>query len=149
MALFDDLGKKLTQKSQDIAEKTKNFTEIAKLNSQISDEEKALDKTFQELGKAYFEAHKDDAEEALKGFVESINSSNEAIAEYKKEIALIKGVTNCPACGAEVPSGAAFCNFCGHKMEAPEAPAQRTCANCGAAIAENAAFCNVCGTKAE
>lgn len=41
---FEQFGKKVTQTSQDAMKKTKEFAEIAKLNTQISDEEKRLNK---------------------------------------------------------------------------------------------------------
>lgn len=41
MALFDQLGKKLAQTGQSAVKKTKDMAEVAKINSMISDEEKA------------------------------------------------------------------------------------------------------------
>lgn len=61
----------------------------------------------------------------------------------------------CPACGARVEKGAAFCASCGAPMpkEEPaeqvteETPAKKFCSKCGAEVAADAAFCPVCGNK--
>ena len=40
MAFFDDLGKKISQAGQNAVQKTKEMTDIARINGMISDEEK-------------------------------------------------------------------------------------------------------------
>ena len=48
----------------------------------------------------------------------------------------------CPACGAENPSGARFCEQCGVAMEA-------RCPHCGASVRAGARFCVACGQPLE
>jgi class 3 adenylate cyclase/tetratricopeptide (TPR) repeat protein len=48
----------------------------------------------------------------------------------------------CPACGAENPSGARFCEQCGVAMEA-------RCAHCHASVRPGAKFCVACGQPLE
>ena len=58
----------------------------------------------------------------------------------------------CPACGAKVNSGAAFCMNCGSPMAAAPAPApvidkDVICTCCGARNEEGARFCVNCGSE--
>ena len=49
-AFFEGLGKKFSQTGQDAMKKTKGLAEISRLNSQIADEEKKLNKLYLKLG---------------------------------------------------------------------------------------------------
>ena len=48
-----------------------------------------------------------------------INEAKAKIAEFTNLIMDIKGTYNCPNCGTEVATTAAFCANCGSKLEAP------------------------------
>lgn len=159
MAFFDDLGKKISQAGQTTMQKTREMADVAKINSQISDEEKRINDMYLQIGKQYVELHAADCEEAFQGMVQAITDSENKIKEYKTQIQDIKGVVRCAKCGAEVPKGALFCSACGEKMpeaqpvqEEVPAPApveEKKCSNCGAVLAAGALFCSECGTKAE
>ena len=83
--------------------------------------------------------------------VRELISAYGEIAQYQEQIKQIKGVEQCPSCGAEVAAGSAFCNACGARIvrSAPQsAPTGgRTCPQCHAAIGNDDLFCNVCGAK--
>ncbi len=51
----------------------------------------------------------------------------------------------CPACRAQVPAGARFCQQCGATVEAQQ---QAVCAGCGQPLAADARFCANCGRAA-
>lgn len=51
MAFFDDLGKKLSQAGQTAVQKTKEITDIARINGLISDEEKKVNNNYYQIGK--------------------------------------------------------------------------------------------------
>ena len=108
MAFFEQLGKTLTNAGQGVAQQTKNFTEITRLNGVISDKEKQIEQLYTIIGKAYYEAHKNDAFAESGDSIQRINDLLAEIARHKEEIKQIKGVTPCPACGAEVPASSAF-----------------------------------------
>lgn len=40
MAFFEQIGKKITNAGQNVAQQTKNFTDVTQLNSAISEREK-------------------------------------------------------------------------------------------------------------
>lgn len=151
MAFFDEVSKKLAKAGQGVAQSTKNVAAVAKLNSSISDEEKNINHQLALIGQAYYDLHQNDPEDAMAMAVQSIRRSKEQIAQYKEQILQIKGIVNCPNCGAEVPYSAAFCNTCGHKMPQPTAPqpegdAAAFCQNCGARLSAGQKFCTTCGT---
>jgi len=154
MAFFDDLGKKLSQAGQSAVQKTKEMTDIAKLNGMISDEEKKIKDTYYKIGKLYVETHQSVCENEFADMLSAINESENKIKEYKDQIQEIKGIEKCSKCGAEVANGAAFCGVCGAPMTKEEPvvvdeaeDTVKKCFGCGAEIAEGVAFCSQCGTK--
>ncbi len=114
----------------------KEFADITKINSAISDEERKIEDTFREIGKLYLSLRGEDPEVDFAVMVSAIHESERKVAEYKQQIKDIKGVVCCEKCGAEVSNNAAFCSACGAPMpvvkpvETPveEAPVQEEAA---------------------
>ena len=115
MPLFNDLGKKLSATTQNVVRGTKELADTAKLNSQISDENKQIANLYSQIGKQYYESSEADAETPLGKLCLAINEAKERIAKLEAEILEIKGVKRCPSCGADIPPGTAFCGACGTK----------------------------------
>lgn len=151
MAFFEKIGKTITDAGQGVARETKNLADIARLNSSISDKEKRIAAIYSEIGKAYYEHHKNDAVAEEAASINEINALFAEIEKHREEIGRIKGLTKCPSCGADVARGAAFCNSCGQAIAQPEPepmPADgRVCPSCGAEVPEGNLFCTSCGTK--
>lgn len=155
MAFLDNIGKKITATTQNVVRGTKDLTDIARLNSLISEEQKQINNLYSQIGKLYYETVEYDTDSALGKLCMVIKSCNERINKYGEEIREIKGVRRCSECGADVPLSSAFCGVCGTKIEAvlpsesqPEA-AKRYCAGCGEEIPQGVAFCMSCGQKIE
>lgn len=157
MAFFEALGKKITETSQEVVQKTKETAEILKLNSVISDEENQLKEYYIELAKAYYEANKDSAPEEYASYFANITEKHTNIANLNDQINKVKGMFPCPNCGASLQPEALFCSSCGTKIEKPEKPAPvaeeatdvKRCSKCGEPLQEGYAFCISCGTKVE
>lgn len=155
MAFFDKISETLSKGSKNIIDKTKDLTDIAKLNGQINSEENKIRDAYIALGKAYYKKHRisPDAADAVQ--FEVIANAEIAIAKYKTEIQTIKKVTICHNCGAEIPADAMFCPRCGAKKgaapaeEETEPDGTRRCPNCGAELEEGTAFCQACGEPVE
>lgn len=150
MAFFDDLGKKLSQAGQTAVQKTKDLTDIARLNSLISEEEKQVNNNYCQIGKLYVSLHQEDYESDFAGMIAAIQESESKISDYKLQIQSIKGVVRCEKCGAEVPNNMAFCGACGASMPKPVQPpsiddSALKCSGCGAVIDESLRFCTSCG----
>lgn len=116
MSFFDDLGKKLSQAGQTAAQKTKEIAETAKLNSQISDEEKKINEYYLQIGKLYVSLHDENHEADFDELIRNLHESENKVKECRQQIKDIKGVVVCEKCGAEVSNGSAFCSACGAPM---------------------------------
>lgn len=158
MAFFEDLGKKISQTSQGVLQKTKDSAEILKLNGMVSDETKKINGLYAEIGKKYFEIHSDSPEEALENLVSQVKDSQKKIDDYSEQVKKLKGVTKCHNCGGDVQYGSPFCTNCGARLTVPEAeveaapavdPNAKICAKCGKAVNGDSAFCIFCGAKLE
>lgn len=152
MAFFEQLGKKLSDAGQGVAQQTKNLADVTRLNSAISDKEKAVSQLYLALGQAYYEGHRNDPSADERETIASINALFAEIAGCREEIKQIKGVVKCPNCGGDVPLSSAFCPSCGTKIvredeAAPSAPDKRVCPACGAQVPAGNIFCTSCGTK--
>lgn len=156
MAFFEQLGKKISDAGQGASQQVKNFAEITRLNSTISDKEKRIAQLFAEIGQAYYEKHKNDSHAESYERIAEISNLNAEIQRCREEIKQIKGVEKCPNCGADVPLNAAFCNACGTRVPQTEktknaaAPGTtNTCPICRKPVAAGNLYCNVCGAKIE
>lgn len=152
MAFFEQLGKRLTDAGQNVAQQTKNFTNVTQLNSEISDKEKKISKLYLNIGQLYYEEHRGDSSAEYREIVEEIDVLCSEIAQSREKIKQIKGVVKCPKCGADVPLNAAFCNVCGTKIVQTmivdgENGGARYCPKCHAVVAADHLFCNSCGAK--
>ena len=137
---------------QGVAQQTKNFADVTRLNSTISDKEQQMAQLYQSIGLAYYQRHQTDETSEFQTEMEEIKRLQTEIAQAQEEIKQIRGITKCPNCGADVPFQASFCNCCGTKLTAPiskPAPTggQHICPACGAACEADNLFCIHCGTK--
>lgn len=153
MAFFDEVGKKLSQASQDAIQKTKEMADITKYNTAISNEEKVVNDLYFQLGKAYYETC-EDRNNAYVAYFEAINTSLTKINDMKKMIQTLKSVVPCPGCGAEMKREAIFCNICGCEMpktqyNTVQPVSNKVCVNCGNVVADGVNFCMVCGTPVQ
>ena len=147
MAFFEALGGKIINAGQSIAQSTKNFADVTKLNSTVSDLEKQIMDMYTIIGKAYYEQHKNDANAEERQRIMAVNALFQQIDGIKRQIKEIEGLTKCPNCGADVPRDALFCNNCGSKIV--KESTGRRCTNCGMPLVTDSVFCAHCGTKVE
>ena len=73
-----------------VADKTKCVARIAVLRAEIASEKDLLRNDFKELGKAYYNHHKDDPEPALAQLYTDVSVAAERIAAKRKEIEQLK-----------------------------------------------------------
>ncbi len=94
------LANRAAEKTKDLAavaaEKTKQVSRVAKLNMDISAQRETIRKVQAELGRLYYEAHRDDPEPGLAQACREIDAANEAIASMEAEIAQIKAESDTP-----------------------------------------------------
>ncbi len=97
MSFWNDLGEKVQSGSKIVAEKAKTggkavadkakeLSQIASLKAQIASEENVINKNYKELGKAYYEAHKDEEEFAYSEYMTNIRNAFVKKAELTCEV---------------------------------------------------------------
>ena len=150
MAFFDEIGKKLSQTGQMAVQKTKEMADIAKLNSNISDEEKKISNAYFQIGQLYVSLHNDDFESDFEMLIAQLKESQNSVEVLKKQIQDVKGVKRCTTCGAEIPNNATFCSSCGTavvQQKFVDAANLIKCVNCGKMIEKGMKFCTFCGSE--
>ena len=134
MAFFDKLSETLTNASKDVSQKAKDLSGVAKLTMDIHTKEDQVQKMYAQIGKLYFEAHKDDDPAAYEQMAQ-IKEALVVIEDMKKELRELKGAKICPRCGKEIGKEDTYCKNCGAKLEddeiivdavVKEAPAEET-----------------------
>ena len=151
MGFLDNMTKTISDAGQGALKKGKEMADVAKYNSMISDEEKKVTGIYEQIGRRYVETCGDAPVEAVSALLDELKACNAKIEEYRNTLKELKGVSNCPKCGAEVPNNSQFCAACGNKMaeqvvEEKEAAADVLhCTECGAVIAQGSRFCTTCG----
>lgn len=161
MNFFNNFGKTISEFGQTTIQKGKDMAEIARLNSSIAEEERNIDSLYQEMGRMYevrFGIERPDPDFAE--VLDRIKEAKEKIKGYEQKIKVVKGIGQCPHCGADVPSTSAFCPSCGQKIEfVPEPaeepaweaptpenkPEEKRCQYCGEVLTPFYKFCTSCG----
>lgn len=122
MGFLDSLGKTLSEVGQTTLKKGAEVANTAKYSLMISDEERKIEKVYQEIGKKYYELHALDYEAEYSEMIAAIEDGKEKIAEYQEKIKEIKGYTKCYNCQGDVPAGVNFCPCCGAAQDAGPVP---------------------------
>lgn len=150
MSLFDEFGKKVTQAGNDAIKKTKEFSDITRINSMISECDKKIQSYYLQLGKKFYEDNCGEQLTVYQDLIDAINEQRKQIEELKDQINVIKGVKYCDKCGAEVSDSALFCSSCGNKIGNPEREIPEgaiKCSKCGEIYDDTLNFCTKCGNK--
>ncbi len=116
MDFFNKLGDAISETGKDVTQKVADLTGIARLNMDIRKREDFVKKQYTEIGKKYYDLHKDDGDP----FFEEINLIRETIQEIEQlqaQIADLKGRKKCSICGAVNDGEAMYCMKCGARCE--------------------------------
>ena len=97
MEIFDKnfvskIGETITTKGREVGGKAKDLAEIASLKSQISTCEDVMKKNYMEIGKKYYELHKDVWEETYDEECRAVANAQNGIADLEAKIREIKGI---------------------------------------------------------
>ena len=96
-AVLDTLGT-VAGKTRDfagtVADKAKDISRIAKLNIEIGSEKETIKKAYIEMGKLYYQTHRDDPEDFFVQLCDEVTASMESITAKEAEIAEIKARGN-------------------------------------------------------
>ena len=100
MAFWSDLGKKISDTTQSVVEKTKISTDTMRLNGLISDEERNVQRIYAEIGRKYMELHGADGDPDFAGLMQEYQTSKAKMEEYRSQIRRNKHLLICAGCGA-------------------------------------------------
>lgn len=123
MSFFDNLGQKLNDVGQTTIKKTKDLADTAKMNLEISEEERKISNAREQIGKWYAAKYRMQADPEIQNWIDAIFASEAKIKACRDNLGQIKGETTCPQCGASIAADAQFCPNCGQKI-VPQQPAQ-------------------------
>lgn len=154
MDFFNKIGSKVSSVASSATSKVKDIADTSSINRQIAADEGKINSLYTEIGKIYYQKHKDYPTDEFKAAFNEIASLFEKIKEQKAQLQALKKTKICTNCGNEIPLGVAFCSNCGTKApEDPVAPAPapaadtKVCPNCGKACPASSTFCQECGNK--
>lgn len=154
MALFEEIGKRITNASQEVVKQTRDLTDISRLNTKISENKKEMSQLLFELGNDYYKKHRREQDNEEKIYIDQINRLFDEVVKWEDAIEAIKASEVCRACGCRVPKGSVSCANCGARLGADSfadayEEGTRVCQNCGAVVSDDSVFCTSCGTKIE
>ena len=112
---FGKLKTDLVSAGKEVGGKVSEASNAAKLKLDIHSKEDFVEKQFAELGRAYFEAHKDE-DVPEKDYFASIVEAQTEIAALKDELMDIQGAVTCPQCGVKQATDNSFCTNCGASL---------------------------------
>ena len=114
---FNKVKEGLVNAGKEVESKAKDASTIAKLKYDIHNKESFIEKQYTLLGKAYFEAHKDDEEVEEKVYFPSIKEAVAELARLNEELLSVQGAAICPECGSKQDGDHAFCTNCGKPLK--------------------------------
>ena len=96
MSFFDNLGQKLNDVGQTTIKKTKDLADTAKMNLEISEEERKISNAHEQIGKWYAAKYRMQADPEIQNWMDAIFASEAKIKACRDNLGQIKGETSCP-----------------------------------------------------
>ena len=117
MALdFDKIKDSLISAGKEVESMAKDVSAVAKIKLDIHNKEVFLEKQYALLGKAFYNAHKDeDVEE--KNYFPSIVEAEAELVRLNEELLTAQGAVSCSGCGSKQPAANGFCSDCGAALK--------------------------------
>ena len=115
MSFIDKLGDSIVSMSKDVGQKAKEASGIAKLKLDIRIKQEYVKEQYAQLGKVYYEAHKNEDVPEKQRF-DKISDALDEIDRMELQILELKKARRCPNCGMEASETAEFCSNCGAKL---------------------------------
>lgn len=143
--LIEDLGKRIGETAEVVANKAGEALEIERLKGQIRDFSRGNAVDLMEIGKLVYENYKngEDVGEEAAALCSAIEERKANITEYERKIAVIKGARECQNCGKMVSKEMAFCPYCGEKVEEP------SCGDADESCFEDEVVAEACASEEE
>ena len=112
MGLFDEITNTVMNAGQAVGDRVKTAVDVTKASYEVKETEHKLRDAYAELGRRYFQDHREDPGEDFS----EIETLLEKLEEKKDTVDSLKKTQTCPACGSSVSKESVFCPKCGEKM---------------------------------
>jgi hypothetical protein len=149
MGFLDNFGKKVADAGQKTMQKTKEMSDIVRINSMITQSENKIKDVYYQIGKLYVSIHQNDCEEEFLEMVSTVVELEQNVRECREQIQELKGIRHCEICGAQMPKDSTFCSSCGSSVFESEEKIStndyKKCPNCGNNVENGISFCVFCG----
>ena len=113
---FERVKREALAATKTAGDKVNEVSALAKLRLAIRTKEDFINQQYMTLGKAYYEAHKDDLEPA-EGTIAEIKAAQLEIDELNDQLLNLQGAVQCPVCGMKQKKDHAFCSSCGAALQ--------------------------------
>lgn len=87
---FDKVGAAISSTANDLSDKAKEMSEITALKGQIRSQEKLIENMYLEIGRNYYESHKDNMEDEYAAQMQNITTAKQAVERLQDDIDIIK-----------------------------------------------------------
>ncbi|MBE6851282.1 MAG: hypothetical protein E7504_06060 [Ruminococcus sp.] len=135
MSFMDKLSANVTNAGKIVSQKVKNMSDASSLTSAQNTEKRNIQDTLMEIGKLYYEKHKNDPNAEFAQQIASILTSEKRIAELQAEIELVRAREPELVIVPETPKPA----------QPSRVPTAMVCMHCGRSYAANVNTCQTCG----
>ena len=92
MDFFSKLGDSIVSATQEVGEKAKGMTDVAKLQYEMRSKEDFLNKQYQEIGKIFYQENKDAAPEAYTSLFVEVVAAQKRIEEIKEQMLTVNNM---------------------------------------------------------
>lgn len=124
MSMLDDMIVNAKSAADAVGKTATKLVDISKLRISAADLNAEIDRKFESLGRAVYEARKSgaDAEQAVAETTAAIDELREQLAAVNVQLSSVRQKTVCSYCGHENHADDVFCSKCGHRLaeETPE-----------------------------
>lgn len=119
MSFFEDAFLGAKEIGSAVSKKTGQLMDTAKLRVSAAEINNEINKRYQELGRAVYEAEKSGVtiDGIIGECVISIDALNDRLDEVNARIAGMKNKVCCASCGADMDPKALYCSRCGARIE--------------------------------
>lgn len=113
------IGQQLERATEGISKKTEEVVAIQKLKNEIRAMENENAHNCIDLGEIVYGMYEDgeSISEEMLTICKQLEERLEKVAALEEELAQVKGVIDCNACGAEIEYASIFCHQCGEQVE--------------------------------
>lgn len=114
---FDELGKVISDKGKEAAQKAREVTDLLQLKAQVSSERAKARERYAAMGKAFYEQQPEEAKTQFPSLFDEVQTILDGITVLEERIRELEKTKICPVCKAVVDRDAIFCSKCGASLK--------------------------------